>query len=563
MDPTFTTIFESPGCMLSNLQACIDCIANLHNQGHKFTDDEFNLFITRCIYKKTKSAIASDTTGKLNLNQTLTIMFTHNNLTQYQLNVFIACCKNHKTTPGWVQIFFNHCYLANLNLTKLSNLHVTAAQIATEKAKVKYTPKYVLGVLKQIIDSYDDDNENMDIWKRLPKSDINVGLLNDVIVMGNDDYTHHMIICEMLNEITPDDKTFELLVDMEHGDHQIIHQLLKYNIINDHMVMMLSNRYVPDIVSLLNPKYNIITNINWFNIIIDTFDTTQYNHQQESELKDMYTDEHVKYSLIDDNIDPSQKLFSVCKFWEYMNLQPNGQTFMISCKHCYIDLVNLLINKYHMIPTIEHLNIAISLNKNEIDEPETRYKTVAAILLCKVVPDKTSYQELVYDRYAYDLDILGLLIKFGLVLDFEDVKYALEKGILIDDLGRFGIDYDERLYFELFVNRITINHDTRKKFKMDQNVLTLRDMCGKPKMTFDKVKQFTHKNNILIDRYCLDYAAMSHNNGLMYDLLEHIKIPLPTTFILFTDARNKIYMDTIQFYKIDHLYMAKPYDIAF
>jgi hypothetical protein len=242
---------------------------------------------------------------------------------------------------------------------------------------------------------------------------------------------------------------------------------------------------------------------------------------------------------------------------------------MLACSNCHIELFRLCRNKYHMTPTSEHLETVLGAERSESHVPssetfrQNQYDMVADILICKVVPDAKTFEAWIDGGYnGCNESLLELLIKFGLLITFDNVIYAIEKrDIMIDNLEKYNIEYNEKLYFNLVLKKYSISDGLIKKFTMDQNVLRLRQLCTRSNATIGDIKKFMGTHGCRLDYYCVDNVARAGNKSLLYDLMRIIKIPSPTVYILLAN-HNDIYLEIVKEHNIGPEYMATPYDIA-
>ena len=83
----------------------------------------------------------------------------------------------------------------------------------------------------------------------------------------------------------------------------------------------------------------------------------------------------------------------------------------------------------------------------------------------------------------------------------------LSKGIYLENLERFGILYDEDLYFECFVNNYYPRYYV-DKFNIDSNVINMRLF----KWSWKELCNFINTNNLKLDGYAIDKTIMNSRN---------------------------------------------------
>jgi len=561
MNPTFKKAFESTTCLLTHLDDCINTIETLHAKNHTFREDEFDIFITRCAYNKTKSPIATNPDKLLNV---LKIMFTNHNLSQRQLMTFIGCCKLHKTQPVWVDVFLDNCIFQYMAMDKLTIIHVPQARITEAIEKSKLTIKYIIYQLRAAFRSWQNPANNaieLAIWKTLPPNLINTDLLNAVIKTGISDKRRFKVIEDILDTgVVPNDRTIKLLCSFKTFSPNILLHISKHNLVNEQMIRLICS-FSNQKILLLDPSYNIKLDIALFHIMIELDAPVQIDQTKVNQLKGQYGEDHVNYAI---HISNTIIQFSMYKFMFYLNITPTEETFMLLCKYPHHDQFKQCMETHKMIPTYDHLAAAVGGFERFAGHgigTTNKYDTCASILLCRIVPDTNIFKIWVKsNQYDGKQPILELLIKFGLQLGHADIMFALENKVLIDNLERFDLMYDEQLYFTLFINNYKLTPELNAKFAIDQHILKLRAMCADRKTTYDKVKRHVNQTGVKLDRYCLDGAAKCCNRPLLYKLLKYVKVPNVGTFILL-DKQLEIYDETIKFHGVDCKYMMVQYDV--
>jgi len=562
MDPTFETAFKNRTCLTNpiELPVCIQCIESLNVAGHVFTPAEFDVFIERLSYGKTRSCIANNDTGIL--NQALTIMFKSHDMTQDQVDKLVACCvsKQRVTMPGWVDIFLANCYVSSLNLAGLANVMCPNDKIQAAVERSKKTVKYVLSMLDR---HFWSRGEYRKIWETLPDDQLNTNLLNDIIRLGSDHYNYNKnrfyeVITDLLEHgIIPDSQTLKMISKYKIQKQTVLTYLVKYNRMDHDVVGILCE--TSDMMIIFDPYYKIEFTTDIFNIIMEKCMRCEFalTIPEIQKLRVSYGDSHIEKTL-----QGSTGSFSVLKFWEYLKIAPNNRTFDLACELCNRSLYMICVNDYHMDPSIKHLNLILAskLDSNYKDN-EVKIKLVTDILLCKIIPDQTSFKAYAHSG-KFDNQILDLLVKFGLHIDYSDIKYLIERGIrLIPNLQRFGIPYDERLYCDLFVNNFELDHDEfLNQFTINYNTLKLRGLCGRPKTTLKQVQKFMKTYSVRLDRYCIDAVARAQNRELLYSLIERVRVPGLMAFVLL-DCRNETYKRMVKAYGIDEKHMSFQYDV--
>lgn len=289
----------------------------------------------------------------------------------------------------------------------------------------------------------------------------------------------------------------------------------------------------------LNTKNNKITDLN---------DDSEYDYCCPNDIIIYYDDvTKMMYNLI--------KLDNLVELYKIFDVKPTINTMISVCKNGLVDAFTELIEKYNIVPNKDCLDAsAISRNKDLIFK----------IICYKINPDKDTFNNL-FTFYDYEEDniipIVEIFIKNGLQISYNEIDKLISYGMCLDNLERFGITYDERLYFICF--RYDYFHELANKWIIDKKVLELREMCKKKNMTVEKLESYMKNNNVKLDRYCVDNAFI-FGNGKIKDYMYKLEYE-PTIFTLMRncqDAYNfsKIGHKIIDDLKIDHEYMKKVYE---
>lgn len=170
-------------------------------------------------------------------------------------------------------------------------------------------------------------------------------------------------------------------------------------------------------------------------------------------------------------------------------------------------LTNKLLNENKIIPNKETLdNAAMHMHIGG-----DFITIVTKILNYRIIPDSDTVKNINCSSHIdYVIKNFELLIKYGLVLTFSDIEYLLSKKIVIKDLERFGIEYDEKIYFLCFyydVNDVAY----RNKYTIDKNVIQLHNLC-KAYASRSSIEYYLKENNMKIDRYTLHYLILCNKN---------------------------------------------------
>lgn len=247
------------------------------------------------------------------------------------------------------------------------------------------------------------------------------------------------------------------------------------------------------IIKIINKGYNL--------------NTDQINTLFKNRILSIYTEEY-KYSLSSTNKKTNNKLVILTTdLFDICGCIPTNETLDIACnlrliyenKKAISICINILLEKYKLIPTYETLNACVLNGNCEIIQKILNYKLLPKVDLIDNFINSNSR------NYDNGVDIVELLIKYGLVITEDYVKALMENDYYLNNLERFNIKYDENLYFTCFLNNEFPN-EYMDKFTFDKKILELHKLC-QTKCTVEKIQKYFSIHNISLDAYCLDYLA--------------------------------------------------------
>ena len=281
------------------------------------------------------------------------------------------------------------------------------------------------------------------------------------------------------------------------------------------------------------------------------YNRTKDPKQIESMLENFGYDKSLIEKASDNNF------ISCYKFFRLLNIIPNEETFELGCKVSNGDVINDCTKIFKMLPTNKHLQIMLGSYNLNLD-------LLNDILCYKILPTKEDLKILINNSSSGSRHQgIELLIKYGLVLDINDIAETLKNKIIIHDLDRFNIPYDETLYYYCYIYNC-FPYDN--KMEIDKNVLELRKMCRTTATTLDAFIKYVKTNNVMPDRYCYDHACYNNINILSH--MTHLKCP-PTLakYYWLGLARNGFqhneFKEYITLNNIDVEYMQTKYNVDF
>lgn len=254
----------------------------------------------------------------------------------------------------------------------------------------------------------------------------------------------------------------------------------------------------------------------------------------------------MKYTRKYKFLSSSETFMLISKF----DLKPNITTLNILCKRGYEKYVNFLITHHNIIPTNETLNQSMtSLNINIIRQ----------ILNHKILPDDGTINMLdKYVRKKEVADIVELLIIHGLDIKYEHIDKLISMGISLENLTRFNLKYDDRLYFSCFIH----NYFIYEFPDIDPLKLKMYDMCRKKTKVYD-IEDFLKTNNLKLNKYALHYLTCENPKIVSY-LIQYYDIQPATITLLYSGIlkNQTIINDIINKYNIQEN-MMEEYTINF
>jgi hypothetical protein len=290
----------------------------------------------------------------------------------------------------------------------------------------------------------------------------------------------------------------------------------------------------------------------------------------------------LKYDIKFESIGLSVKYFTnhttintcsigVINFFEIFNVNPNIDTLNILCEKGGNTNVNILLQQYNVIPDKSTLDIC-AIKQN--------YGLIKTIINYKITPDKNTLYNLVptptlnvtittKPDYTDIIKIIELFIEHGLVINIDTFTYLALRGIFLENLERFDIKYDEKLYFLCYLNENIYKYGNN--FTVNNNILELHKFCSKNTLTYDKVISFLKLNNVKLDRFALD---LIYNNipslGAKFTQTDNCMPSILTLSKRFSlgayNGSLKLHVSPeylVNNYKLTATDMFEPYDIQF
>ncbi len=205
--------------------------------------------------------------------------------------------------------------------------------------------------------------------------------------------------------------------------------------------------------------------------------------------------------------------------FEILNIQPDINTLNKACKFSYKNEMDLLLNKYKLIPDHNTLNYCLA-NPN--------YDIIHTILNYKITPDSDIILQFkiteIRNRQANTRKIIELLIEFGLIIKINSIEHLLLGRFYLDNLERFDIKYDEELYFLCYLSNYW-PVEYVNKFTIDKVILNMHTLCKNRGVSYVNFVNYMKDNNVTLDRYSID-ILLNENNYMFKAIYEkHNCIP--------------------------------------
>jgi len=583
---TFAQVFQNKGCMRKKQEAskCFDLLLPLVNAvpPHIFTRAEFDTFIDRITYGKTQSSFLSHcdyvyyNQEKDKYSKILETLFKQHSPTQKQLDSMIACNgPSNYGPPNWTRLFVANCDISQLNIDKLEFIGFPKNEIINLKHLNAITTDTIESMIISYYNHPDAEKGILNILAANGKilttdllnrslSDLYAKCSNSNII--NKKACMTQIVNIFINHVVPNDQT-TLLIDVNGiYDIHLIRRIIKeHQLTNKYIINTLCRNQNTTI--LLDPQYNIPFDIQTVNCWMKYKHVYNIDHDLKRVLQLACKDNHYLVQFPNNSV----KEFSVLDYAMYLNIVPNARTFKISCKYMNTDLFDACTMKYQMVPTNVHLDYVLTKpRENAYGYQEMKAGTyeklremIIKILSYKMVPTRDNFRSLVdwniSTKHTFFNELFDLFVKFGMVIDHDDIVYALKHKILIHSIESFNIQYDERIYYYCMIYNYRLSDEELAKFNIDIQVLKMRAMCRDVKPA--EFRQFIIKNKLHIDRFCIEIAAKEKNKQLFDYLLTFGLSPSPTSFVLISDNFGakyySIYLDTLGKFKIDWVYMAE------
>ena len=251
----------------------------------------------------------------------------------------------------------------------------------------------------------------------------------------------------------------------------------------------------------------------------------------------------------------------VFELFKIFKVQPNINTLNIACNKDRTDTITTIIENYGIIPEKTTLDMSMS---------RLNYDIISKLLKYKLTPDDETFYK-IYNRWGDDhrnesyTQIIELLIIHGLNINITHIKYLIKEKICLHNLERFGISYNEELYFVCYINNYFPTEYTSKCSKCSINPILLQmyDLCKTKKLRYEKLIEFMKTKNIKLDRFALDYL-IEFNPDVSRDIMMDYKcVPSIITGFKRCKIPDELLQKIIKQHNISEKEMFEQYDMKF
>lgn len=277
-----------------------------------------------------------------------------------------------------------------------------------------------------------------------------------------------------------------------------------------------------------------------------------------------YHKKYEKLGLTENLANIDNGYICISKLYDLFKIPITLDTLTLAITHKRYTFANTILENYNVMPTQDTLDLAIK-NISQGATVDNEFNVICNILKYKIIPDNDTLNNLNFsciydnetmkDRYRY----VDLLINNGLILSLEVIEFLLSKGLPVLNLERFGIPYDEKLYFLCYKYDVFCD-EYYDKFIIDKSILDLHKLCRSKMNSIVKLTDYLQKNNVAMDKYAIDFLLF--NNKKKADaFIEKYKI-IPSVITAYKSINKNISLDTILGqHNLTHMHMFEKYDI--
>lgn len=199
--------------------------------------------------------------------------------------------------------------------------------------------------------------------------------------------------------------------------------------------------------------------------------------------------------------------------------------FKLSCEKKYKQIIDFFMNLGFQ-PNNDHMVCACIRSLHA--------SALALLYNAKLFVNRECFYKYIdtYIQYYQDNEIdydLETMISFGLQFDLECLEYTLEHNLIVKDLEKFGIQYDDNLY-ELCCKLNKFPRPYMKKLNeiMGTNTIMLRNIFKSS--SCKTIDRYIKLNNLVPDKYCFKNALKYNSEAI--DIVIHFRYSPSTKEIM-------------------------------
>ncbi|CAH6421171.1 Hypothetical protein KVN_LOCUS170 [uncultured virus] len=529
-------------------------LINLNKLGYNFTRENFDDFIRLSTFNKSNCLLINNVNySRKERTKIILIFFTKFEPTVQQINLILNCFPvdpiyKNNFCFRWIEILLDKNYeFSEDQISKISNLGFESYLFYKNKPITfqnleNIVDKFNLENSKEIIKIIKNNNfvPNeiciMKIFNNLfPKNyyskylEIQYDFLNFLLELG-------CIISRNCFEIFKESKC----------DNLILFKLILTNfkqINDDDLEYFIKEQDIIKILYLIEIKFfepsetylNKLLNQNgkYLSNIEHILDEIEKIKNNEWLISDYLNKKHRKYK----NSDDEKNIISIIDYFVVKNILPSKQSLDICCKENLEKLIFQLIIKYKIIPDKTNLDDCLKYS--------TSIKIIKFLVDFKITANCDSIDCLL-ENYRYDEKdknkIIEILINSGLLINETYIHKLIDNKILLTNIKRFGISYDENLYFKYHINNL-FDKENLDYFRKDlgSNIVDSRLLFKNTTTNYKTIKKLINENNLKFDRYCFENACL-FNKNLASELIKNHDIePTARSLVWYTLTHKKIH----------------------
>jgi len=482
-------------------------LINLINENYEFTTEQINMFYDQIFF----------TTG-YNLNFISSQITEHKRIIEYMITKYGIHDARVSIILDLGQ-YNNEFYYIYDALFKIK-YDFTMAQYKTLRNK-----KYVIVP----IDNYDTMHNNiifalcshiefnndidrfnkcLDILKQsnLP---FNIDHLNITTLMSQY-YKEHMIRFLDVLFSKCDSSIFNSIINSGYTyNDRIIYSIIEIFGYDDNFIVWLFTKKIPAnpeiLFKIINKGYQISLSI--LNKLLESRGKETFVIENVND----YASINLPLKILQQKYKKTDKGFEIkyMDLFDIFNIEPDINTLNSVCKISFVNEINLLLNKYKIIPDHDTLNFCMS---------RLNYNLIHTILNYKITPDNDIILNLLPYQIRNESEtvrkIIELFIEFGLIIKIDSVEHLLLNRFCLRDLERFDIKYDEQLYFLCYLSNFW-PETYINKFTLDKKILNMHNICKDRYLSSGKLIAYMKDNNVKLDRYAID--ILLNDNRYVFD----------------------------------------------